>query len=173
GIDTSNILPSRLRSSNKEHPNHPARSHPTFQENPEKLLSVSAPSTPTLPKTLILPPPAAIINWFINCNQFHKDNTSYSAPQETMNISKIVNEAIAEALKKIPQLNMQCNQPPTINQPQPQPTNHHFPLQTNYHIFENSHYAHHQPQYPQHPQFPLETPRDYFQHENVPVPNIY
>lgn len=89
-----------------------------------------------------------------------------------MDISKIVNEAIAEALKEIPQLTMQSNQPPPINQPQPQPTNHHYQLQTKYHIFENSHHAHHQPQYPQHPQFALETPGNYFQHENTPVPNI-
>ncbi|RKF83088.1 hypothetical protein GcM1_163005 [Golovinomyces cichoracearum] len=67
---------------------------------------------------------------------------------------------------------MQFNRPPPINQPQTQPTYHHYLLQINNQIFENSHHAHHQPQYPQHPQHPLETPGNYFQHENVPVPNI-
>ncbi|RKF79555.1 hypothetical protein GcM3_054034, partial [Golovinomyces cichoracearum] len=149
GIDTSNILPSRPRSPIKEYPNHTARSHRTFQENPEKAQSISAPSTPTLSKTPILLPPATIGNRFINCNQFSKntlrsdplkptnaqinpgkDNSSYTALQETMDISKIVNEAIAEALKKIPQPTMQCNRPPPINQPQSQPTYQHYPLQT-------------------------------------------
>ncbi|RKF75437.1 hypothetical protein GcM3_084024, partial [Golovinomyces cichoracearum] len=107
GIDTSNILPSRSRSPIKEHPIHPAKSLRTFQKNSENTQSVSAPSTPTLSKTPILPPPAAIANRFINRNQFSKNNTSHTTPQETMDISKIVNEAIAEALKKIPQLTMQ------------------------------------------------------------------